>query len=112
MESVTYFPWYPVEDQIQHVVIGEGVTSVSPHAFDTSSLFDSIEAFAALEDVSFPSTLKSIGKYAFYKCPSLKTVTFPAALEYIGDDAFFYCPHLRSVTFEGPTTCATEVGVS
>ena len=97
------FPWYYIEGQIKHVVIGEGVTSVSPHAFDTSSLFDSIEAFAALEDVSFPSTLKSIGKYAFYKCPSLKTVTFPAALEYIGDMAFFYCPHLRSVTFAGPT---------
>ena len=98
------FPWYYIEGQIKHVVIGEGVTSVSPHAFDTSSLFDSIEAFAALEDVSFPSTLKSIGKYAFYKCPSLKTVTFPAALETIDEYAFFYCTGLESVTFEGPTS--------
>ena len=97
------FPWYYIEDRIKHVVIGEGVVSVAPHAFSTQSLFDSIEAFAALEEVSFPSTLKSIGKYAFYKCPSLKTVTFPADLETIDEYAFFYCTGLESVTFEGPT---------
>ena len=100
MESVTYFPWYPVEDQIQHVVIGEGVTSVSPHAFEAG-----MEGYyAALEDVSFPSTLKSIGKSAFERCPSLKTVTFPAALEAIDEQAFELCKNLKSVTFEGATS--------
>ena len=98
------FPWYFIEDRIKHVVIGEGVISVAPHAFDTESLYDSIEAFASLEDVSLPSTLRRIGKYAFYKCPSLKTVTFPAALETIDEYAFFYCTGLESVTFEGPTS--------
>lgn len=97
------FPWYYIEDSVRHVVICEGVTSVAPHAFSSESLFDSLEAFSNLEDVSFPSTLKSIGKYAFYKCPLLKNVTFPAALETIDESAFFYCTGLESVTFEGPT---------
>ena len=104
MESVTYFPWYPVEDQIQHVVIGEGVTSVSPHAFEAG-----MEGYyAALEDVSFPSTLKSIGEEAFERCPALKEVTFPASLESIDTEAFFLCTGLESVTFAGATAVGKD----
>ena len=100
MESVTYFPWYSLEDSIKHVVIGEGVTSVSGHAFEAG--LDGY--YATLKDVSFPSTLKRIGKSAFERCPSLKEITFPAALETIDEQAFELCKGLETVTFEGPTS--------
>lgn len=100
MESVTYFPWYSVEDSIKHVVIGEGVTSVSGHAFEAG--LDGY--YATLKDVSFPSTLKRIGESAFERCPSLKEITFPAALETIDEQAFELCKGLETVTFEGPTS--------
>ena len=98
-------PYYAVEERIKHVYIEEGVTSVCDHAFASAgSAYDGgHEAYVNLMDVHFPSTLRRIGKEAFYKCPWLTMVQFPAALEYIGDMAFFYCPHLKKVTFEGPT---------
>ena len=103
MESVTYFPWYPVEDQIQHVVIGEGVTTVGKEAFSGYG-----DKYGALEDVSFPSTLKSIGEEAFERCPALKEVTFPASLESIDTEAFFLCTGLESVTFAGATAVGKD----
>ena len=102
----SYFPWYSVEDKIIHVIIGEDITAVPDEAF--ASQASAIEAwrhtYESLKDVSFPSTLRYIGKEAFYKCPALKEVSFPAALESIGEDAFFYCTSLESAVFNGPTT--------
>ena len=95
------YPWDPIEAQIKHLVIGEGVVNVADDAF-----FGGVESnpvYTALRDVSFPSTLKSIGKNCFRHLPALKTVSFPAALESIDWESFAYCQNLESVTFEGPT---------
>ena len=103
------FPWYSVEDRIEHVVIGEGVTSVADYAFCSfGSFYEQGDRYTSLISVSFPSTLKTIGKEAFRQCPSLKTLSFPASLESIEYDAFFHCEALESVTFNG----ATAVGYS
>ena len=96
-------PWDSLESQIRHVVIGEGVTTVGEKAF-----FGFDDKYGALEDVSFPSTLKRIGEKAFEKCPVLKTLSFPASLESVGTDAFFYCTGLEAVTFEGPTAVGMD----
>ena len=41
-----------------------------------------------IQTVSLPSTIKSIGSYAFYGCSILSQVTFPDSLEKIGGYAF------------------------
>lgn len=48
----------------------------------------------ARETVEIPSTVTSIGKYAFYHCDNLTEVILPSGLESIGDYAFHYCRYL------------------
>lgn len=73
-------PWFPYKDQIQKVVLEEGVT-----ALDISSAFAEMKN---LEEVSLPSTLVGIPHQAFYHSDKLKDVTIPATVEDIGDNAF------------------------
>ena len=67
-------------------------------------------AFSNLEtlvSVSFPESLKYIGKNAFRGCVSLKEADFNEGLTTIGEHAFYRCENLESVTF--PTTLI-EIG--
>ncbi len=41
--------------------------------------------------------LEEIPTYAFYSCDSLQAVTFPATLKNIGKEAFNYCKKIRSI---------------
>ena len=66
------------------VVIPEGVTEIGEGAFSCSYM----------PSVRFPSTLKKIGKQAFYLTFGLtnySTITFPNGLEVIEDEAFDSC---------------------
>lgn len=66
------------------VVIPEGVTEIGEGAFSCSHM----------PSVRFPSTLKKIGKQAFYLTFGLtnySTITFPNGLEVIEDEAFDSC---------------------
>ncbi|MBO4965469.1 MAG: leucine-rich repeat domain-containing protein [Muribaculaceae bacterium] len=49
-----------------------------------------------LENISFPSTVKSIGREAFM-LSKVSDVELNEGLEYIGDYAFAYCSHLKSI---------------
>ena len=66
------------------VVIPEGVTEIGEGAF----------SYSHMPSVRFPSTLKKIGKQAFYLTFGLtnySTITFPNGLEVIEDEAFDSC---------------------
>lgn len=80
--------------KIKHVVIGEGITEICSYTFGGCYF---------IEDVVFPSTLKTIGLCAFQSCGGLKEVEFPAGLEYIGSAAFNTCFSLEKVKFNGDT---------
>ena len=69
-------------------VIKEGITSVSPHSLERKKL----------KSVSFPNSIKYIGKEAFYGCTNLTdtTISNNCKLEYIGVRAFFMCGKLRN----------------
>ena len=100
------YPWDPLEAQIRHLIIGEGVINVPFDAFSGMlvSTSNARPEYGVLEDVSFPSTIKHIGQNCFRSCGALKEVSpFPAGLETVEWEAFAYCPLLESVTFEGPT---------
>ena len=53
-----------------------------------------------IESISFPNTLKSIGKECFSNCYKLKSVTFPenCQITNIPNEAFYNCSILSSVT--------------
>lgn len=70
---------YVNNNLISKVIIPEGYTSIANKA---------LNKWGALTDVSFPSTLDSIGAEAFMGCFKLTSVTFNEGLTYIGKDAF------------------------
>lgn len=60
---------------------------------DTVSLEIGEDAFydTAVEELTFPSGVKTIGDYAFARCQNLKTLNLTEGLELIGEDAFYEC---------------------
>jgi len=72
-------PWNDDADDIVHVVIGDGVTTVGEFAFNS---------YANLESVTLPDSLLKIGKSAFYYCQKLSGVVLPNGLTTIGSQAF------------------------
>jgi hypothetical protein len=73
------------------VVIPDGVTKIGDDAFYGTYV----------SSVQCPSSLRTIGVYAFHNCTSLTNVTFHAGLQSIEDWAFCGCSSLTGV-FEIP----------
>ena len=59
---------------------------------------------SSLTSVSIPNSVTSIGNYAFYKCSSLTSVSIPNSVTSIGDKAFYECSSLTSVTIPNSVT--------
>lgn len=53
---------------------------------------------ALVENVTFPESIKEIGKYAFKYCSKLISISFPKSLDKIGENAF-YSSGLNNVEF-------------
>ncbi|MEG2540546.1 MAG: leucine-rich repeat domain-containing protein, partial [Clostridia bacterium] len=79
---------------------GKAVTGIGALAFSNSR---------ALDSITIPSTVTSIGSYAFADCGSLGSVTFtaPSSVTSIGDYAFAGCSALASITIP---TSVTSIG--
>ena len=82
-------PWFPYQEEIQAVVIGDSVTSIGDYAFYNCS---------ALTQVTIPDGVTSIGYYAFGYCSALTQVTIPEGVTNIGERAFEYCSALAEMT--------------
>lgn len=108
--STEYRPWESFEDQINWVVVDDGVSSVGSNAFryidiKSVSLPASIAtigkyAFAdtPLSSIILPESLDSIGSSAFGSCESLSSISIPNGVRYISEGAFWFCSSLHSVT--------------
>lgn len=91
------------------VVIPEGVTEIGEGAFSCSHM----------PSVRFPSTLKKIGKQAFYLTFGLtnySTITFPNGLEVIEDEAFDSCYFKNAVVLPASIKsigkkCSTAISI-
>lgn len=63
------------------------------------------KGITTIQSVTFPSSLTSIGEKAFEGCTSLRSISIPASVRTIGDYAFADCTSSASLTLaEGVTT--------
>lgn len=109
-------PWHTlkVADQVEKVVIEEGVTSVGANAFAEMPNLEQVElastvttirpaAFRSspkLKTINLPNQLGSIGYEAFYGDRQLDHITLPATVTSLGEGVFAFCEHLSDLTVE------------
>ena len=80
---------------VTELIIPDGVTSISKHAFRNCS---------SLTSVTIPDSVTSIGDYAFYGCTSLTSIAIHDSVAYIGSYAFYGCSSLTSITIPDNVT--------
>jgi hypothetical protein len=88
-------PWYDYVEEVENIVIEEGVRGIGNYAFYNCT---------GLTSVTIPASVTSIGEKAFYNCYGLTSVTIPASVTRIGTEAFKYCYGLTSVTIPASVT--------
>ncbi len=85
----TEAPWSAYKDQIETVVLPDGLLSVGNNAFSECG---------ALRSVSLPDSVEYLGAFAFSDCWKLESVSLPAGLTEIGHEAFCNCESLTEIT--------------
>lgn len=96
---IDYAPTLFYED-VQKVVIEEGITEVGNDAFS---------GCGELWRITFSNTVLSLNGSSFKSCYSLESVSFPSSLKYLRDGAFEDCSILKNVKFDSETVYC-EVG--
>ena len=79
------------KDNVKKIVCESGIT-----AFRDKAFYD----FTAVEEISIPETVTSIGKLAFCRCSALKELTIPGSVKSIGWRVFDDCGNLKKLVFE------------
>lgn len=87
--------WSNLKDEVEHVVINEGVTDIGKHAF---------MSFSKLKDVKIASTVEKIDVAAFEECKELAEITLPEGLKEFGEEAFYGCSSLTSISIPEKVT--------
>ena len=87
-KNASRVPWNRYRDQIEEVVIEEGVVNLSTYA---------LHGMTSLTAVTLPSTLEEIGEGSFESCTALTYICIPDSVKTIGHYAFRYCEGLRSI---------------
>lgn len=95
MYNYSEAPWYSNRNDIKHVKICDGVTSVGGSAFEKCTNLISIE---------LPNSITSIGYSSFKSCSNLENITIPNSVTYINNDAFYNCSSLNSISIPEKTT--------
>lgn len=91
-------PWGKISG-IEHVAVGNGITSIGNDAFKYQT---------GIYSVSLPQGLHTIGNRAFENCWSLQSITIPQSCTKIGNSAFFKCKNLKSISFPSHLTSLEE----
>ena len=91
----TYQDWIDFQDDIEHVVIESGFTTIASNAF---------YFLTNLKSVSIPDTVTKIYNSAFSRCYSLTDIVIPDGVTVIGDSAFANCSSLTSIVIPDSVT--------
>ena len=110
-------PWFDNNEKIKKIVIAGGVTNIGNRAFMYSSNLTDIEipssvtsigeyAFerCGMTGIEIPGSVKSIGKSAFFSCTKLESLVIPRGVTQIGSYAFDKCTGLKSLKIAGSVT--------
>ena len=110
--------WYEYQDQVEKIVVEEGVTKIGYDGLaqcanlkriEVASSVKTLTAFSfalnpKLASLQLPESVDLFGHGLFQDCESLKSVTLPAGAKEIGSSFFTNCKNLTSVTIpEGVT---------
>ena len=94
-------PWFHYSDNINTIVLDEGVESTGQFSFASCS---------KCELIVLPQTIKHIGAYSFLGCHCLESITIPDNVLSIGDHAFSGCLSLASISIpQNVTSIGTMV---
>lgn len=99
-------PWKNIRENIETLIIGEGVTQIGAFNF---------EEMKNLKKLTLPSTLKVIGMDAFHGCESLQDFTIPSSVSRIDQSAFQNCKSLTKIILPDQITvlyCTVFAGCS
>ena len=105
-------PWRSRKDEIQKVVIKQGVTKITRMAFSDCVNLKSVDIPESVEDmrdsafrgcssltsVVIPKNVKTIPRNAFSACTALESVILEEGISEIGTTAFYGCSSLKSIT--------------
>ena len=89
-------PWFEFKDQIDTVILKEGVTRIGDYAFYNCTELTSVE---------IPEGVTSIGESAFACCQSLESVTIPGSVTEIGEGAFESCDSMMALELASGLKC-------
>ena len=70
---------------------------------------DNDELLVACSSTKIPSSIKSIGDFAFYHCNVMEQLIIPEGVETIGNNVFFGCSSLQSISLP---ESLTEIGAN
>ena len=87
-----------------NVVIPKTVTLDGVTYTVTRIADNGFEKFTAIESVTIPASVKTIGGEAFFGCTGLTSVTIPSSVETFGSSVFASCTGLTSVTIPASVT--------
>lgn len=88
------------DTKVTKINIGEGIKTVT----QAITQLIGYPNFYNVEEVNLPSTLKEIGKDAFFGAVALKSITLPDGLITIGDYAFWDCNKVTEIHFPSSLT--------
>ncbi len=97
--ELTDRPWESYLNEIETVVIGDGVTTIGNNAFASCE---------SLTEVTIGNSVTTIGMAAFGACIELVTVTIPDSVTTIGMGAFVTCIKLETVTIPDSVTTISD----
>lgn len=74
------------QTSVKNVVLPEGLEIIGNSAFWSNK---------TLQSINLPSTLLSVGEYAFQYCSELDNIVIPDGITHIGADAFYYTKYFN-----------------
>ena len=94
-------PWDDYKDEIEAVVLPEGLTTIGAYAFNNCS---------KLDHVTIPQTVFGMGLFAFAHCTSLSEISLSDQISYLESCTFYGCSSLKQIKLP-PNLTGLGIGV-